>query len=63
MKVGKKIKEAGKQIYFAVSNKDDMSYELSEYGLDASGDKPVVAARDASDQKFVMKEDFRCDFV
>jgi len=61
MKVGKKLKDAGKDVYFAVSNKDDFSHELSEYGLDGSADKPVVAARDTSDQKFVMKEDFSMD--
>ena len=59
MKVAKKFLDDGKKVNFAVSNKDDMSYELSEYGLDTSGDKPVVAARDASDQKFVMKDEFR----
>ena len=59
MKVAKKLQDEGKNVHFAVSNKDDMSYELSEYNLDTSGDKPVVAARDASDQKFVMKEEFR----
>ena len=59
MKVAKKFLDDGKKVHFAVSNKDDMSFELSEYGLDTSGDKPVVAARDASDQKFVMKDEFR----
>ncbi len=49
----------GKKVYFAVSNKDEMSYELSEFGLESSGDKPVVAVRDASDQKYVMTEEFR----
>ena len=58
MKVAKKLQDENKKVYFAVSNKDDMSYELSEYGLSAS-DKPVVAAKDASDQKFVMKDEFR----
>ena len=59
MKVAKKLGDEGKKVHFAVSNKDDMSYEINEYGLDTAGDKPVVAARDASDQKFVMKEEFR----
>jgi len=58
MKVAKKLKDAGNTVYFAVSSKDDFSHELSEYGLTA-GDTPVVAARDAKDQKFVMKDTFR----
>ena len=58
MKVAKKIQEAGKTVNFAVSSSDDFSYELSEYGLTA-GDKPVVAARDTSDQKFIMSDEFR----
>jgi len=61
MKVGKKLKEAGKEVYFAVSNSDDFSYELSEYGLSASGDKPVVAAKDSKDQKFIMTDEFSMD--
>lgn len=58
MKVAKKLKDAGSDIYFAVSSKDDFSHELSEYGLTA-GESPVVAARDAKDQKLVMKDPFR----
>lgn len=61
MKVAKKFTD--QKVYFAVSNKDDMSYELSEFGLSASGDKPVVAAKDSADQKFVMKDEFRCGCV
>ncbi|KAK2192902.1 hypothetical protein NP493_21g11061 [Ridgeia piscesae] len=60
MKVAKKLKDAGNTVYFAVSSKDDFSHELSEYGLTA-GDTPVVAARDAKDQKFVMKDTFSMD--
>lgn len=58
MKVGKKLTDEGKKVYFAVSSKDDFSYELSEFGLTSSGDTPVVAARNAADQKFIMKADF-----
>jgi len=47
---------------FAVSNKDDFQHELNEYGVDfVSGDKPVICARDAKSQKFVMKEEFSMD--
>ena len=56
--MAKKLKDAGNTVYFAVSSNDDFSHELSEYGLTA-GDTPVVAARDAKDQKFVMKDAFR----
>ena len=58
MKVGKKLRDEGKTIYFAVSGTDDFSQELSEYGL-TGGEKPVVAARDASDKKYVMSDQFR----
>lgn len=44
---------------FGVSNKDDFQHELNEYGMDyVSGDKPVICARDARGQKFVMKDEF-----
>lgn len=44
---------------FAVANKDDFQHEINEYGLDfISGDKPVICARNAKSQKFVMKEEF-----
>jgi len=58
LKVGKKLQEEGLRVFFAVSNKDDFNHELSEFGLDASGDKPVIAARDASDKKYVMSGEF-----
>ncbi|XP_062595206.1 protein disulfide-isomerase A3-like [Saccostrea cucullata] len=62
MKVGKKLKDEGKKVYFAVSNHKDFSYELGEFGMgDVSGDKPVVAARDESDKKYVMTEEFSMD--
>ncbi|CAG9855022.1 unnamed protein product [Phyllotreta striolata] len=42
---------------FAVSSTDEFQHELNEYGLDyVKGDKPVVSARDAKNQKFVLKE-------
>ncbi|KAL3865460.1 hypothetical protein ACJMK2_042848 [Sinanodonta woodiana] len=59
MKVAKKLQDAGKEVYFAISNSKDMSYELGEFGLnDVSGDKPVVAARDTSDRKYIMPGEF-----
>ena len=59
MKVAKKLKEAGKKIYFAIANKDEFGHELAEYGLEARDDKPVVTARDQSEQKFVMQTEFK----
>lgn len=44
---------------FAVSSKDDFQHELNDFGIDfAKGDKPIVLARDAQNQKFVLKEEF-----
>jgi len=57
--VAKKYAESGRKVTFAVSSADDFQHELSEYGLTHDGDKPVVAARDDKDQKFVMQTEFR----
>lgn len=47
------------KINFAISAKDDFQHELNEYGIDfAKGDKPIILARDAQNQKFIMKDDF-----
>ena len=44
---------------FAISSKDDFQHELNEYGIDYTpGDKPIVTARNAQGQKFLLKEDF-----
>jgi len=59
IKVAKKFTDAGRKVTFAVSNADDFQHELDEYGLKQSGDKPVVAARNAKDEKFVMQTEFR----
>lgn len=58
MKVAKKFVDAGKKIFFGVSNANDMRHELEEHGLSFS-DKPVVALRDDKNQKFVMDTEFR----
>lgn len=57
MKIAKKVQAAGKKVSFAVSNAGDFGHELGEYNLNFN-DKPVVAARDASEQKFPMQEEF-----
>jgi len=55
LKVGKEFSSFN----FAISNKDDFMSELSEYGFDhTSGDKPVVAARDAKGLKYKMTAEF-----
>lgn len=62
MKVAKKLKDGGMDVNFAVSNIDEFSYELGEFGItDLSVTKPVVTARDSKDRKFVMKKEFSMD--
>uniref|UniRef100_A0A646QE81 Protein disulfide-isomerase n=1 Tax=Hemiscolopendra marginata TaxID=943146 RepID=A0A646QE81_9MYRI len=47
------------RVNFAISNKDEFTHELSEYGFNyVAGDKPVVAARNAKSEKFVMEGEF-----
>jgi len=58
MKVAKKLKDEGLSATFAVANKNDFSHEMEEFGLTAAGDKPVIAAKNDKDQKFVMSGDF-----
>ncbi|XP_030748346.1 protein disulfide-isomerase A3 [Sitophilus oryzae] len=49
---------AGK-VNFAVSPNDEFTHELNEFGIEfAQSDKPKVAARDASEKKYVLKEEF-----
>ena len=48
----------GKGVTFAVSNRDDYSSEMTELGLAAAAEKPVVGARNAEGQKFPMEEEF-----
>lgn len=60
LKVAKKFKDAGKKVYFAVSNNNDFSQEVSEYGIEGRlGEKPVVVAKDSKDMKYIMETDFR----
>lgn len=47
------------KVNFAVSNKDEFTSELTEFGFDyVAGDKPVVAGRNDKNEKFVMKDEF-----
>lgn len=57
-RVLKVAKEFVGRVNFAVSAKDDYQHELNEYGYDYVGDKPLVLARDAKNQKFIMKDEF-----
>jgi len=61
LKVAKKLTDAGRVVNFAIASRDDFGQELAEFGLDKPGDKPVVAAKDASEQKFVMSDEFSVD--
>ena len=58
MKVAKKFADENRKVTFAVSNDGDFEHEVTEYGLTIDGDKPVVAARNDAEEKFVMKEEF-----
>lgn len=59
MKVGKKIRDEGEKVYFAISSLDEMGQELEECGSEVGdGTKPVVCARNQEDKKFQMKEEF-----
>lgn len=47
------------KVTFAISSKDDHQHELNEYGIDyVKGEKPIILARDAKNQKIKMDEDF-----
>ncbi|XP_076636047.1 disulfide-isomerase A3 [Colletes latitarsis] len=47
---------------FAISSKDDFQHELNDFGIDfVSGGKPVILAKNANNQKFVMKSEFTID--
>jgi len=58
MKVAKKLNEEGLSANYAVASKSDFSHELDEFGLTAVGEKPVVAAKNEKDEKFVMSGEF-----
>ncbi|KZC12816.1 PREDICTED: protein disulfide-isomerase A3 [Dufourea novaeangliae] len=47
------------KLNFAISSKDDFQHELNDFGIDfVKGDKPLILARNANNQKFVMKDEF-----
>ena len=62
LKVAKKFQDAGKKVYFGVSNPDPFHHEMSEFGIESpptSKDKPMVIAKDANDKKYKMEAEFR----
>ncbi|XP_013880516.1 protein disulfide-isomerase A3 [Austrofundulus limnaeus] len=61
MKVAKSFLDQGKKLNFAVANKNQFNHEVSEFGLEASSELPVVAIRTAKGDKYVMSEEFSRD--
>lgn len=58
IKVAKSFRDNGKNVHFAISSKTEFANELTEHGLKAEGDKPLVAGKDTSDRKFSLTEEF-----
>jgi len=55
----KVAQEYKKDFTFAVSNKDEFQHEMNEYGIDYTpSDKPIITAKNAKGQKFIMSGDF-----
>jgi len=53
------IEHKDKGITFGISDKDEFTQEINEYGFEyVAGDKPVVAAKNAKNQKFVLQGEF-----
>jgi len=62
MKVGKKLRDAGSSLFFAISDVTEMGRELDECGItDKSGDKPLVCAFDKKNKKYKMTDVFSMD--
>ncbi|KAL0155034.1 hypothetical protein M9458_049297, partial [Cirrhinus mrigala] len=61
MKVAKSFLDQGKKLNFAVASKNSFSHDVSELGLDGSGELPLVGIRTAKGDKYVMKEEFSRD--
>jgi len=49
-----------RKLHFAISNKDDYSHEIEEFGLADKKEKkePIIAAHGALGEKFPMKDDY-----
>ncbi|KAF7287794.1 hypothetical protein GWI33_003425 [Rhynchophorus ferrugineus] len=58
-RVLKVAKEFEGTVNFAISPNTEFTHELNEFGIEfAQTDKPKVAARDANEKKYVLKEEF-----
>lgn len=54
-----KVAKDFSSLNFAISNKDEFTHELNEFGIDfVKGEKPVVLGRDAAGNKFIMQQEF-----
>lgn len=54
-----KIAKEFPKFNFAISSKDEFQHELNDFGIDyVKGDKPLVLARNANHQKFIMRDEF-----
>ncbi|XP_028647247.2 protein disulfide-isomerase A3 isoform X2 [Erpetoichthys calabaricus] len=62
MKVAKIFIDQGKNLNFAVANKNTFGQDLSEFGLDSTpGELPVVGIKTLKGEKYVMQEEFSRD--
>ena len=57
--VAKKYTTGKRKVTFAVSDAKEFQRELSSFGLNASDNKPLVAARDAMQQRFAYSNEFK----
>uniref|UniRef100_A0A6M2DV45 Protein disulfide-isomerase n=1 Tax=Xenopsylla cheopis TaxID=163159 RepID=A0A6M2DV45_XENCH len=59
-----KVAKEQTKVNFAVSSKADFQHELNEYGIDhVKDDKPVVLARNAKGQKYIMQKEFSVEAI
>ncbi|MGH0189954.1 UNVERIFIED_CONTAM: hypothetical protein FKN15_040424 [Acipenser sinensis] len=59
MKVASRFVSEGMSLSYAIADRSDFSYELSEFGLGAAeGELPVVTLRTAAGEKYAMQEEF-----
>ncbi|KAK1151537.1 protein disulfide-isomerase A3-like [Acipenser oxyrinchus oxyrinchus] len=62
MKVASRFVSEGLSLSYAIADRSDFSYELSEFGLGAvEGELPVVTLRTAGGEKYAMQEEFTRD--
>ncbi|KAG2470784.1 PDIA3 isomerase, partial [Polypterus senegalus] len=62
MKVAKIFIDQGKNLNFAVANKNTFSQDVSEFGLDnTQSELPVVGIKTLKGEKYVMQEEFSRD--